>query len=129
MQKRVYSWFNPPKSKPEKVSSDSQTVPNQIPTLKELLARHVSGQQITGISVDWNEDFPEDEIPFDKKQNFDLTDVDDQKRYIEEAKKKAAEAKKKLDKEEKILKNVPLNKNEADLGKGTDENISDIKTG
>lgn len=127
MKKKVYTWFNPPPRKYEKIGKETQTVPGQVHSIRELLRRHMAGQQVLGKELDWNSDFPEDEIPLDQKQNLDLTDIDQGKKHLEDIKRKIDEVKNKEPKE-KILKNVPLNKQEAESGKGTEEDISDIKT-
>jgi len=94
--------YNPVKSK-EKLDKEHLTVPNQVHSLKEMLNRHMSGQEIYGIQVDWNTDGDENIIPVDQQQNLDLTDVDNAQRNINEIKQKIkkAEEQKKLKQKEK----------------------------
>lgn len=120
--KKVYNWYNydHKKTKKEDLGKESSTVPGQSTSIKELLRRHRSGQEVFGVQVDWNLDFPEEIVPIDQQQNLDLTDIDEAELQLEQIKDKVEKSKKKLEEEDKnrTKKNVQI----SDKEEKTEEN-------
>lgn len=77
--------------------SPSQTIPDDTFTVSELLQRHASGLSLGGRSDAYFEqgmdenDF--DSLDINDRKNFDLTDIDEAKRVIEETEKASKGAK------------------------------------